>query len=172
MNVLAIGSDRSRGIPSSATAKRQVAYGMRFGDLRIIVFSLREQRMASYALSVETHVYATASSFRTLYGWSAFWIARKLPIPDVVTVQDPFETGLIGWVIARTSGSAFHVQVHTDFRSPAFRRSLLNRLRVALARFIIGRADRIRVVSERIKDSIEAAYAPRRSHRPSRPTNA
>ncbi len=160
MRVISIGSDRSLSIPSSASARRQIAYGMRLGDLRIIVFSLDDQHFPSYPLSVETHVYPTASKRRYLYGWSAFWIAMKLPKPDVVTVQDPFETGLVGWFIARLRRAAFHVQVHTDFRSPAFRtHSLVNRIRVRIAGFVIRRADRIRVVSERIKDSIEAMHA-------------
>lgn len=162
MRVLAIGSDRNIAHAASASAQRQIAYGMRFGDLRIIVFSLESQRLATYALSVETHVYPTASTWRTLYGWSAFWIARKLPKPDVVTVQDPFETGLIGWIIARWHGTAFHVQVHTDLCAPAFRKlTLLNRVRVLIAGFVVRRADRIRVVSSRIKEDIEAVYAPR-----------
>ncbi|HWO06984.1 MAG TPA: glycosyltransferase [Candidatus Paceibacterota bacterium] len=162
MRVLAIGSDRSIAIARSESARRHAAYGSRFGDLRIIVFSLESQRLATYALSVETHVYPTSSSWRGLYGWGAFWIALKLPKPDVVTVQDPFETGLIGWIIARVRGAAFHVQVHTDMFAPAFRRlSLANRCRVFLARFIVHRADRIRVVSKRIKDGIEKKYAPR-----------
>lgn len=162
MRVISIGSDRSLGIPSSASARRQIAYGMRLGDLRIIVFSLEGQHFPSYALSVETHVYPTASKRRISYGASAFRIAMQLPAPDVVTVQDPFETGLIGWIIARLRRAAFHVQVHTDFCSPAFRtHSFTNRIRVRIAGFIIRRADRIRVVSERIKDSIEATHKPK-----------
>jgi len=162
MRVISIGSDRSLGVPSSASARRQIAYGMRLGDLRIIVFSLIDQHFPSYALSIETHVYPTSSKRRLAYGWSAFWIAMKLPAPDVVTVQDPFETGLVGWMIARLRRAKFHVQVHTDFCSPAFRtHSFVNRIRVRIARFIIRRADRIRVVSERIKDSIEVAYHPK-----------
>lgn len=160
MRVLAIGSDRSITLPNSASARRQVAYGIRLGDLRIIIFSLEDQRLRTFALSVETHVYPTGSTWRTLYGWSAFWIAQRLPKPDVVTTQDPFETGLIAWVIARVRRAKFHVQVHTDFLDPAFRRhSILNRLRAMLAGFIIRRADRIRVVSSRVKESIERRHA-------------
>ncbi|MFZ2887223.1 MAG: glycosyltransferase [Minisyncoccia bacterium] len=160
MRVLAIGSDKSIAVPDSASAKRQVAYGMRFGDLRIIIFSLVSQKLVTYALSVETHAYPTASSWRGLYGWNAFWIALKLPKSDVVTVQDPFETGLIGWIIARVHRAGFHVQVHTDFLSPHFKKhSLLNRVRTLLASFVLRRADRIRVVSRSIKESIEREYA-------------
>lgn len=161
MRVLAIGSDRTITLPNSESARRQIAYGMRLGDLRIIVFSLENQRLATYALSVETHVYPTASSLRLLYGWTALWLSLKLQKPDVVSSQDPFETGLIAWVIARVRGAKLHIQVHTDFLDPAFRSSSLsNRLREALARFVIRRADGIRVVSTRIRDGIAKAYAP------------
>lgn len=160
MKVLAIGSDRSIFNSQSWSAGRQIGYGMHFGDLRIIVFSLESQQLTAYALSVETHVYPTSSTWRTLYGWSAFWIARKLPKPDVVTVQDPFETGLIGWVIARIRGAGFHAQVHTDLFSLEFSRGIVNRARILLAGFVLRRADRIRVVSERIKNGIQHRYAP------------
>ena len=74
-------------------------------------------------------------------------------------MQDPFETGLVGWLIARRFGAALHVQVHTDFLSPAYARlSLLNRVRVIIAGFVLRRASRIRVVSERIKESIQMKY--------------
>src|SRR3989344_2577955 len=93
----------------------------------------------------------TGGFFRTLAaGWR---IAR----PDVVSAQDPFLIGLLGWVIARMRGAKFHVQVHTDVFDPGFAaHSSANKLRVLLARFIFARADSIRVVSERAKKSITA----------------
>ena len=75
---------------------------------------------------------------------------------DLISVQEPFETGFIGWRLARKYGLKFQVQLHGDFfGSPYFRKeSLLNRFRYYLGRFIIGRADGIRAVSERIKKSL------------------
>lgn len=82
--------------------------------------------------------------------------ARNIRRPDVVSTQDPFLIGLLGWIIARTRGSQLHVQVHTDLFHPHFKnRSLGNRLKALLARFILRRADGVRVVSERIKQSLE-----------------
>jgi glycosyltransferase involved in cell wall biosynthesis len=79
-----------------------------------------------------------------------------MPLPGVVTVQDPFEAGLAAWYIARALGAPLHVQVHTDFLSPGYaRHSLINRVRVSLARFVLSRAARVRVVSERIKKALE-----------------
>jgi len=45
------------------------------------------------------------------------------------------------------------LQIHTDIMSPYFaRESVLNRARVQIAKFLIPRADAIRVVSPRIKN--------------------
>ncbi|MDO8576502.1 MAG: glycosyltransferase, partial [bacterium] len=81
----------------------------------------------------------------------------RLQRPDVVSAQDPFFTGLIGWVIAWMRGSKLHLQVHTDLFDPYVAGlSLGNRLKVLLARFLLSRADSVRVVSKRIADSLAA----------------
>ncbi|MEY4747070.1 MAG: hypothetical protein RLZZ416_119 [Candidatus Parcubacteria bacterium] len=78
---------------------------------------------------------------------------------DVVSVQDPFETGVVGWLIALLKRSPLHVQVHTDFLSPEYsRHSFLNRARRFFAGFVLRRATRIRVVSSNLKRGIEARY--------------
>ena len=88
-------------------------------------------------------------SIRTI---AAGW---RLQRPDVVSAQDPFLTGLIAWIIAGMRGSNLHLQVHTDLFDPYFGGlSLGNRLKVLLARFLLSRADSIRVVSKRIADSL------------------
>lgn len=89
--------------------------------------------------------------------WRTLAAALRLERPDIVSVQDPFFIGLLGWLIARARGSRFHVQVHTDLFHPHFaRRTPADRARSLLARFILGRADSIRAVSERVKASLLA----------------
>lgn len=61
---------------------------------------------------------------------------------DVVTAQDPFWRGLFAWRVARRIGAKLNIQVHT---------SVLN----VLGKFILHRADSIRVVSEKIKKQVE-----------------
>ena len=76
---------------------------------------------------------------------------------DVVTAQDPFALGLLGWHIARGQDAKLQLQVHTDVFAPAYAvHSLPNRARVLYARFLLSRADCIRVVSERIKQSLSS----------------
>jgi len=76
-----------------------------------------------------------------------------------VVTQDPFETGLVGFVLARLFKTSLCVQLHTDSESREFIKvSVLNRFRRFLARFILPRADSIRVVSERLRLSVEGLY--------------
>ena len=63
--------------------------------------------------------------------------------------------GLLGFLLKRKFKIPLQLQIHTDFLSPYFwRESLKNKIRVLLARFLLPRADGIRVVSERIKNSL------------------
>lgn len=159
MHVLAIGSDRSLFDARSESARRQIAYGERFGKLDIVVFSLKRRGYTTTNLSSHVRVHPTQSRNRLFYVFDALRIARQFDAVDVVTVQDPFEAGLVGRIVARALGARLHVQVHTDFLSPAFARmSLINRARVHMAKSALARAQRVRVVSERIKKSLESRY--------------
>lgn len=154
MRVLSIGTDRKLFEERSASRVRHEVYARRLGALNIVVFTRGQVKpVHSGALSVTP----TNSRARFLYGLDVFRIARKLPKPDVVTVQDPFETGLVGLFVSWWLGVPLHVQVHTDFVSPEFTRtSFLNRLRRLCAWFVLRRASRVRVILERTKDAISA----------------
>lgn len=158
VRVLQISADRSaRGLlhHDSPAFKRQEAYARVFGNLDVIAFSLHRDQ-ASAIDAGPLRIFPTRAPFRLLYGWYAARMARTMPKPDVVTVQDPFETGLTGWCIARRVGVPLHVQLHTDVFSPSYRRhSLTNRIRAHIARFVLARATRIRVVSPLLKKGLE-----------------
>tara|TARA_Y100000310_G_C20528608_1_gene737330 strand:+ start:113 stop:1012 length:900 start_codon:yes stop_codon:yes gene_type:complete len=81
--------------------------------------------------------------------WGRGSIMPKLPKEhfDVVTSQDPFWRGLFGWFTARRLGVKFNVQVHTDLSAQSFFYRIL-------ARFVLRRADSIRVVSEKLKEQV------------------
>lgn len=154
MRVLSIGTDRKLLEENSSTRARHEAYAKCLGALDIIVFTRsRDAKAAVYSGTLT--VIPTNSHSRLLYGLDAFLIAKKVSKPDVVTAQDPFETGLVGLFIAWWLGVPLHVQVHTDFTSPAFS-SFLNRLRRVCARFVLRRASRIRVILERTREDIRA----------------
>ena len=160
MRVLQIGTDRTICDANSASSSRMREYGKNFGSLNIITFSRHGHNLHEVSLSEHVHVYPTNSFSRALYLFDSIRIAFRLPKPDAISVQDPFETGFIAWIIAVLRGCPLHVQVHTDFLSPEYaRHSFLNWLRVLIAGFVLRRAKRIRVVSERIRTSLEKKYS-------------
>lgn len=156
MRILSIGTDRNIFDNGSVARIRHEAYARLLGNLDIVVFSRRAHEVRA---TQDSHlcITSTNSFSRFLYGFDAIFVALRLSRPDVVTVQDPFETGLVGLIISRMFRVPLHVQVHTDFTSPAFfRHSFVNRVRYNLAWFVLRRAVRIRVVLERTKDDILA----------------
>lgn len=76
------------------------------------------------------------------------WRAAKKNRYDVVTAQDPFWRGLLAWRVAKQTEAKLNLQVHTDLSAQSF-------LRRVLARFLLIRADSVRVVSEKIKKQVE-----------------
>lgn len=165
MNILSISSDRKLFEPGSAVRSRTLEYGRLVNELHIIVFAKRSRGFGEESFPPNIFLYPTNAHTRWGYVPHAIFQARKLKRRgvhiDVVTTQDPFEAGLAGFFIARLFGAKLHLQVHTDFMSPYFaKESLANRMRVMLAKFLLPRADAVRVVSERIKKSIHTIVKP------------
>src|SRR5579863_7885622 len=140
MRVLQISADRSaRGILHSGSAAflRQEAYAKQLGNLNIIGFSRRSDGVQAIEAGA-LHIYPTNSSLSLRYGLDAIRIARTVQRPDVVSPQDPFETGLAAWWIARRLKIPLHIQIHTDFLSPEYaKHSFINRIRVLIAGFVL-----------------------------------
>ncbi len=162
IHVLSIGSDRKFFEPGSAVAARSIEYGKKLGHLSVIVFSLKSHGFAPLKLSPEVTVYPTNSLNRFLYIFDAMRIGKQVVVKEkfvrgesVVTCQDPFESGLVGWRIARHFRFPLHLQLHTDFLSPYFKTSFLQHIRVVLGKFLLPKASGVRVVSKRIVDSLK-----------------
>ena len=161
--VLSVGADRTVFEEESATRRRQRAYTERLGELHVLsvcdgpASAERDGKLTLYAVPSRA-VFFEALSRRLQVPYRVAGIVRKHNI-DVVSVQDPFEIGLAALIGSWGTGVKLHVQVHTDFLSPEYARlSLVNRIRVLIAGFVLRRASRIRVVSERIKVSIQKKY--------------
>ena len=83
---------------------------------------------------------------------SALGVLRAVRGCDVVTTQDPFWRGLLGFVAARTSGARLNVQVHADLAGQPLWRAWL-------AQFVLKQADSVRVVSERVRRALPPTKA-------------
>ncbi|MES2931084.1 MAG: glycosyltransferase family 4 protein [Patescibacteria group bacterium] len=162
MRLLLIGMDRTVFKEGSATRERIARLGREVERLDVIIFSTRAHQIADrQELVPGVHVYPTNSYSRLLYGWDALRIALRLPRPDIVSTQDPFEIGLAGLLFSWLSKVPLAVEMHTDFLSHSFaQHSFLNRIRVLLARFVVQGAAGGYAVSERLQDKIMRAWAP------------
>ncbi|RJQ32449.1 glycosyltransferase [Candidatus Parcubacteria bacterium] len=171
MKILSIGTDRKIFDENSEVRKRVIEYGKLAEELHIVILTQKskvktQNDKSKLSISNNAFIYLTNSRNKLFYIFDAIKIGKKiienwkLKIENssdkpLVTCQDPFETGFIGWRIARKFKLPLQLQVHTDFLSPYFwKESFLNKIRVLLGKFLIKRADSIRVVSERIKQSL------------------
>jgi glycosyltransferase involved in cell wall biosynthesis len=86
----------------------------------------------------------------TVVYWGKGSVWPKIPHEkfDVVTAQDPFLRGLFAWKVAHRMGARFNVQVHADLSGQSFFKNIL-------ARFVLKRADSVRVVSDKLKRQVE-----------------
>ena len=161
MKILSIGTDRKLFEDRSAVLERSMGYASNVEELHIVVFSLKKDNLCSRVTN-NLYLYPTNSNSRFSYIVDAFFIGRKI-IKDkflsenntVISCQDPFETGVVGLLLKNFYKFSLQVQIHTDFLSFNFKNNLLNKIRVFLAKFIIPRADGVRVVSDSIKKSLE-----------------
>lgn len=136
----------------SAAQKRMAEYGSICKELNIIIPSVGGAKVA-VKIADNVFAYPTASANR-LFSRLAL-LGVKNTKADLVTAQDPFETGFFAWLAAKKLRAKLELQIHTDFLSPYFwRESFLNKIRVFLAKFILPKADCVRVVSQRISVSL------------------
>ena len=155
-----IGTDRNI-FTTGSTVRRRVALlaATHFDVIDSIVFSARSHQISQGVEEGNFHAHPTNSRLRILYGWDAFQIAKHLTRPDVVSAQDPFETGLAALFISRMYGVPLAVEVHTDFLAPSYRKhSVLNMLRVLIAGYVLKRAGGGYAVSQNIRDKIVQHY--------------
>ncbi len=161
--VLMISSDRGMFDEVKSIRERMVQYGRFAGELHIIVLTQKFHKLKDMQISSNVWAYPTNSSSRWGYIRDALafavWLREEKKIlPDLITCQDPFETGWVGYKLKKKYGGCLQIQIHTDFLSKEFsRKSLLNRVRVIMAKRTLSVASCIRVVSKRIADSLTAS---------------
>lgn len=160
MRLLSISSDKQLFNNNSEVWKRSGEYGSLFDALHIIVFADKKEGFKPFQLSENVFVYPTNYPAKALFLCWSFHLGRAIIKREkitAITCQDPFESGLAGWLLAKIYRLPLQLQVHTDVFSPYFKaESFKNKIRALLAKFLLPRADGVRVVSERIKQSLKA----------------
>lgn len=154
-----ISTDSNILLPESEARQRILDYGTLVEQLDVVVCCLGDDAPTSDAMSSagNVRIFSTRSRHKIFYVWDAVKTVKKQIKEkiDLVTAQDPFETGLACYLAARRLKTKLQLQIHTDFLSPYFaQESLKNKIRVRLAKWLLPKTDSIRVVSERIKKSL------------------
>ncbi|MDP1719368.1 MAG: glycosyltransferase family 4 protein [bacterium] len=157
MKVLLLSTDSQIFNKASQVRARILEYGKLFEELCVIVYTRpgeKEEKIGNISLV------PTNNRFRIGYFSRAIRLGKAIMKDGagwVVSSQDPFETGWVAYRLKKALRVSFQAQIHTDFLSPFFiKESLKHRLRVLLAKWLIKKADCIRVVSNRIKKSLVA----------------
>ena len=161
MNILSIGTDRKIFEKGSIVRARMIEYGQLFDELHIVIFATSTTGYRSEQISSNVWIYSTKSWSRWSYIFDAIKIGKKILRSKNadwrITCQDPFETGLVGARLSKLFNLPLQIQIHTDFLSPYFiKHSFLNRIRTFIAARTLPKAGKIRVVSQRIKNSLVA----------------
>lgn len=159
MDVLSVSLDAAIAVQGSEPWERQRAYAERVDSYHVVT--------KTGPGAGETHtdgpltVVPTESRTRYHYLLDAYRLGArhcKRRTVDVVTVQDPFAVGVVGWLLARRFDLALHAQVHTDFLdNPDWvSESLEHRVFDRLGRFVLPRSDAVRVGTAYEKRKVES----------------
>ncbi|MCI0679716.1 glycosyltransferase [bacterium] len=143
MRVLSFGLDSSVTEEGSKTATRAREYG---GLVDAYVAIAPVERDVSLKLSDKAQAYGICGRGRAFALWRIWRFSCDLLKKekfDVVSTSDVYFLGFVAYLVSHRAGTGFEMQVH-GFEKKTF-------IRGALSRFLLGRADSIRVVSERLK---------------------
>lgn len=151
MHCLSISLDASITASESDARARQRSYAAELDRLTVVVKTTSGNE--SIQRDGPLQVIPTQSRNRYSFLLNAYRICRTIcnrEDVDIVTVQDPFAVGMIGWLLRREFDVALHTQVHSDFldndawRTTKWEHRVFDRL----GRFVLPRSDAIRVGTE------------------------
>lgn len=163
LSLLVVGNDDSVFDFSSPLFQKVSSYAKIFGCLTIFC---RTRKIVSAApiLQGPLTIYAIYANNPFVFLVRALVLGRRMLKRGsvgfrIITADNPFEEGLVAWLLAHLYHLPLQLQIHTDIMSPFFRHaSWKERMRYMLARFLIPRADCIRVVSERIRRTLTFSF--------------
>lgn len=153
--VVTIGQDASILEPTSEGFSRAVSYSKEVHHLHVLVVARKIKNKTiedgNFSAQAIQSIFSIPRAFFDVY--TKIKKAKMSGHNIIVTSQDPFEVGLLSFLLAKVTHSKLHVQVHTDISSPYMRtENIRSRIQVRIADFILPRVNRLRVVSKRIQD--------------------
>ncbi len=163
IHVLMISLDTSIATqPEGDARRRHAAYAQRAGALTLIVYTPPGVG-APITPAPGFRIIPSNSASKLTFPTDALRLARQYapdsPV-DLITTQDPFVTGVIGWWLRRLLRAPLLVQNHSYFfnnRAWLSERPGINHVLHAIGRFVVARADMYRTVNRRERDAYLAA---------------
>jgi len=157
MKVIMIGLDRNlfRADSIGDVIERHKKYAQYVDRLDMIIFS--KKGLVERKINAKLNVYPTNSLFKIFYAWDAYKVTRPLVHPDTLIIcQDPFLTALTGWFLKRKFKTPLLIHFHGDFwQNPYWlQEKWYNLILLLLSKFLVRKADGIRVVSSGIKQKL------------------
>jgi len=157
--VISIGYGRHMFVLENGERARMQICAEETAGLHMVVFTSKSDGLQTQKVSDKLYLYPTNSKSKFHMVWDAFQIAAKImKTVDknnrlIVTTQDPFEAGLVGYFLKKKFGIWLTIQEHADVFTLDFWRkeSVLNQIRYKLGEYLLKQADVIRVVSKRIE---------------------
>lgn len=146
MKVLSLSLDPLLFDPTTPPAKRVGGYGG-YVDTYTIVLPIAESGEVSLAPNVT--VYATGGSNKVIRFFKLYRQASKLLKQqhyDVLTAQDPYFVGLIGYLLSRQFKLGFEIQILGLYH--------ITPIRKFLARILLPKADSMRILSQGLKNRL------------------
>lgn len=157
IHLLSVSLDNTLFVDESVArgdaAARQRRYAEQLGRLDIVVFTRRGSGLTRRELAANVAAYPTNSRHSLFYVPDALTVSKGVqqergPV-DVIATQDPFLTGLTGYLLKRRWNVGLNVQLFSSFfDNPQWLSERpVNRLLHILGKWIIRAADTVRVES-------------------------
>lgn len=160
MKVLAISYGRNLFSPTNLERIRMQACAQVTESLHMVVFARSNENLVPIQ-DGNLFLYPTGGNTKIGMLVRGYMLGRRILKQQgnkdfIITTQDPFEAGLVGFLLALLFQIPLNIQEHGDFFSASYWReeTFLNSLRYHLGLFLIRKATTVRVVSKRIKNTL------------------
>lgn len=136
---------------------RQAEYARLLRSLHQVIYSPRSLDLKQMKSGENHWIYPTSSRSKPAFLLDATTLCNRIIASnhiDVITCEDPFVTGLVGVIMKRRHAIPLNIQVHIDFMDNEYwiRDEFENRFFNALGKFVLRRADSVRVGTTHERD--------------------
>ena len=146
-------SDNAERVRMELCAKETASFDM-------VIFTMKSDGLKTENNGLLT-IHPTNSRFKLLMLFDAFLLGRRIirtnKQSSIITTQDPFAAGLVGWLLAKLHRLQLVVQEHGDvFGAPYWRQeSYGNQVWFKIGGFILKQANVVRVVARRVGEHVQ-----------------